>query len=119
MPKGPEHRTSLELLGLKEGVVRTNTPVRWVHSDAQLANSLTKDSEQQQLQRYCALGQCWKIVDDPLMRSARNRKVAGLEVFEEDTTVNPGGKPDSQHRLLFPGDVSCNRTQMSSGTHSP
>ena len=92
VPKGPEHRTSLELLGLKEGIVRTNTPVRWVHSDAQLANSLTKDSEQQQLQRFYNLGQCWKIIDDPLMRSARNRKSAGLEVFEEDTAAKSAVK---------------------------
>ena len=78
-----------------------------------------KGSEQQQLKRFYAVGQCWKIVDDPLMRSARNRKAAGLEVFEEDTTANPGGKPESQMNLLFPGDVSCNRTQMLSGTLSP
>ena len=38
VPKGPEHRTSLEL----QGIVHTNTPVRWAHSHAQLANSLTK-----------------------------------------------------------------------------
>ena len=95
VPKGPEHRTALELMGLKESVVRTSTPIRWVHSDAQLANSLTKDSELQQLHRFYALDQCWKIVDDPLMRSARNRKNAGLDVFEEDHSVPSSGKPDS------------------------
>ena len=42
VPKGPEHRTALELMGLKEAITNTQTPIRWVHSDAQLANSLTK-----------------------------------------------------------------------------
>ena len=52
VPKGPEFRTAMELIGLKEASARTHMPIRWAHSDAQLANSLTKDSEQQQLQRF-------------------------------------------------------------------
>lgn len=80
VPKGPEHRTALELLGLKESIVRTRTPIRWVHSGAQLANPMTKDSEQQQFHRFFALGQEWKI---PLMRSARNRKKDGLDPLED------------------------------------
>ena len=95
MRPGHEHRTSLELFGLKEGIVRTNTPVQWVHNEAQLANSLTKNSERQQLQRLYNLGQCWKIVDDPLMRSARNRKSVGLKVFEEDTAAKSAVKSTS------------------------
>ena len=46
-PKGPKYRTSLELIGLKAASVKTDMPVRWVHSDAQLANSLTTDTEMQ------------------------------------------------------------------------
>ena len=57
VPKGPEFRTAMELIGLKEASTRTHMPIRWGHSDAQLANSLTKDSEQQQLQRFYHLGQ--------------------------------------------------------------
>lgn len=99
VPKGPENRTALELLGLKEASVRTNMPIRWVHSDAQLANSLTKDAEQQQLQRFYNLGQRWKIVDDPMMRSARNRKKLGLEVFEEGGVKDSSRSPEKLDRV--------------------
>lgn len=99
VPKGPENRTALELLGLKEASVRTNMPIRWVHSDAQLANSLTKDAEQQQLQRFYNLGQRWKIVDDPMMRSARNRKTLGLEVFEEGGVKDSSRSPEKLDRV--------------------
>ena len=104
VPKGPEYRTSLELIGLKEASVRTDMPIRWVHSDAQLANSLTKDSEQQQLQRYYHLGQAWKIVDDPLMRSARNRKKLGLDAL--DLTDNASGEPETM-KAVQPGSGGC------------
>ena len=40
--KGAEKRTSIELLGLKEAQRRTEVAIRWVHSEAQLENSLTK-----------------------------------------------------------------------------
>ena len=88
VPKGPEHRTSLELIGLKEASVKTQMPIRWVQSDAQLANSLTKDSEPQQLQKFYHLNQHWKIVDDPLMRSARNRKRLGLDALDHAHAEN-------------------------------
>ena len=35
VPKGPEYRTSLELIGLKEASVKTDMPIRWVHSITQ------------------------------------------------------------------------------------
>lgn len=87
VPKGPENRTALEMLGLKEALTQTKTPIRWVNSDAQLANSLTKDHEQHQLQRFYHLGQCWRIVEDPTMKSARNRKKLGVDPLQnfEDT----------------------------------
>ena len=37
--KGAEKRTSIELLSLKEAQLQTGLLVRWVHSEAQLANS--------------------------------------------------------------------------------
>ena len=114
VPKGPEHRTSLELLGLKEGVVRTQTPIRWVHSDAQLANSLTKDSEPQQLQKFYQLNQRWRIVDDPQMRSARNRKKQGLNALEDSLDKE---MDETNHSCRFPGDVDVTRTQVRPSPH--
>ena len=42
-PKGAERRTDLELLSPKEAQLRNQVCIRWVHSEAQLANSLTKN----------------------------------------------------------------------------
>ena len=85
VPKGPDRRVSLEMIGLKEALVETNLPVRWVHGDAQLANSLTKDHEPQQIQRYYQLNQNWRIVNDENMQSAKNRRKLGIGVLEDGT----------------------------------
>ena len=42
---GKEFRTGLELLALRDGIEACECPVRWAHSDAMLANSLTKGHE--------------------------------------------------------------------------
>ena len=108
--KGPEYRTSLELIGLKEASVKTDMPIRWVHSDAQLENSLTKDTEMQQLQRYYHLGQAWKIVDDPLMRSARNRKKLGLDALDTDDALQEAPKGSEAVQLTARGCDLSTRT---------
>ena len=110
VPKGPEYRTSLELIGLKEASVKTDMPIRWVHSDAQLANSLTKDTEMQQLQRYYHLGQAWKIVDDILMRSARNRKKLGLDALDTDDALQEAPKGSEAVQLTAGGCDLSTRT---------
>ena len=107
VPKGPENRVALEMLGLKEALVNTKLPIRWVNSDAQLANSLTKDHEQHQIQRFYHLNQMWKIVEDPRMLSAKNRKKQGLDPLDESTGVPPGlahTESGCQFSLSGPGD---------------
>ena len=93
VPKGPERRVALEMIGLKQAIEETKLIMRWVHSEAQLANSLTKQTEPLQLTRFFQLGQRWKIVADSLKRSTKTRKKLGLETFEnfED---NLGGGTD-------------------------
>ena len=115
VPKGPEHRVALEMIGLKEALTNTNLPIRWVNSDAQLANSLTKDTELHQIQRFYHLGQCWKIVEDPLMMSAKNRKKQGLDPLDENEESNRNSQQQqtrenevlkTQKFVSAPGDVS-------------
>ena len=106
VPKGPENRVALEMLGLKEALVNTKLPVRWVNSDAQLANSMTKDHEHHQIQRFYHLGQCWKIVDDPKMMSAKNRKKQGLDPLDEKENNQPVARNfQDVENLRGPGDV--------------
>ena len=81
-PKGASKKIDLELLALKEAQNLTNLHIRWVHSDAQLANTLTKRGGDHQLARFIALGQQWRIVHDPEMFSGRMRKAKGMDPLE-------------------------------------
>ena len=54
--KGAEKRPNIELLSLKSSQHSTNLIVRWVHSEAQLANSLTKVGGQHELEPPVAGG---------------------------------------------------------------
>ncbi len=53
----------------------------WVHSDAELANSLTKDSEQHQLDLLMSNGCKWLIMYDEKFESAKKRKKQGVQAF--------------------------------------
>eukprot|EP00439_Symbiodinium_sp_Y106_P027988 s1180_g3.t1 len=73
--KGEEKRSDIEPLCLKEAMETTALEVRWVHGDAQLANSLTKDSEYQQILLFQSLGGRWRITYDvQLMRYVGARR---------------------------------------------
>ncbi|CAE7273716.1 RE1 [Symbiodinium sp. CCMP2592] len=76
--KGAEKRTDLELLGLKEAQAATSLVIRWVHSEAQLANSLTKHGNCPEIELYYQMQHQWRIVEDEQMRSARRRKQEGI-----------------------------------------
>ncbi|OLP85776.1 Copia protein [Symbiodinium microadriaticum] len=73
--KGAEKRTSIELLALKESQANTKVQMRWVHSEAQLANTLTKSGGQREYDLYYKMGHRWRLVEDESMMSARRRHV--------------------------------------------
>ncbi|CAE7327317.1 RE1, partial [Symbiodinium microadriaticum] len=75
--KGKEKKTNIELLALKEAQRNHGVIIRWVHSEAQLANSLTKHNSQE-MELYYRMQHTWRIVEDEQMMSARRRKTAGL-----------------------------------------
>ena len=92
VPKGPERRVSLEMLGLKQGIEETKLQLTWAHRDAQLAKSLTEDNEQHQLNKFYQLGHRWKIVEDPKMKSAKRREKLGLDALDDgDQLPGAGG----------------------------
>ena len=82
--KGQERRVDLELLSLKSAQRNNVVRVRWVHSEAQLGNALTK-SGAKELEMFYQMGGTWRIVNDPKMRSARKRRSEGMETFEGHT----------------------------------
>ncbi|CAL1156473.1 unnamed protein product, partial [Cladocopium goreaui] len=73
--KGAEKRTDLELLSLKYAQIRNAVEIRWVHSEAQLSNGLTKSNEHKQLHLFYRMGHKWRIVEDEERASARKRKL--------------------------------------------
>ena len=76
--KGAEKKSNIELISLKESQDRTSLQIRWVHSEAQLANSLTKWNGGHELELFYKMQSSWRIVEDPEMKSARRRKSEGL-----------------------------------------
>lgn len=80
--KGEEKRPTIESLSLKDSTWETQMTLWWIHSDAQLANSLTKSTEKQQINLYYQLGQKWHIICDEQMKSARRRKAEGIGPLE-------------------------------------
>ena len=81
---GAEKRSDLEAIAIKESQTNTHLQLRWVHSDAMLANSWTKPSEKWQVNLYLQLQQHWRIVHDVNMKSARRRKAEGLDPMASD-----------------------------------
>ncbi|CAK9003098.1 Gag-Pol polyprotein, partial [Durusdinium trenchii] len=68
-----EKYSALELLSVMERLDRGHTETRWVNSDAQLADALTKHQCQSSLHQALVQGH-WILVYDPLFVSAKKRK---------------------------------------------
>ena len=88
--KGAEKKANIELLSLKEAQIRTKVVVRWVHSEAQLGNSLTKKNGGKEMELFYRMQHTWRIVEDPQMRSARKRKQEGLDTFQSGSQLEKG-----------------------------
>ena len=76
---------------------RTQLHVRWVHSEAQLANTLTTLNGGHELEMFYRMNHAWRIVEDPAMRSARRRKAQGLPPLDiEPEIVKSEPEDDSE-----------------------
>ena len=73
-----DKRTAIECLGIRQQKEQTALQMKWVHSDAMLADGLTKPAAARALLEFFEQGQQWRLVDDPLHQSARKRKARGL-----------------------------------------
>ena len=77
--------STLEILCLLESLGKMKTLTRWVHSDAQLADHLTKPLPAGTLHRVLHDGH-WTLVYDPDFVSAKKRKAAArLEISGQDS----------------------------------
>ena len=79
-----DKRAAIEALALKRALAATNTWIRWVHSEAQLADVLTKATGpgRELFLRFMRSGR-WRLVYDPTFTSARNRTKAGTGTLED------------------------------------
>ena len=78
-------RSALEALGLKRAMEATEMALRWVHSEAQLADCMTKNSPKAlALMEYFLRRQTWRLVHDDQFQSARNRRKKGLQILEQE-----------------------------------
>ena len=83
--KGAEKRANIELLSVKDSQQSTKLEIRWVHSEAQLANGLTKAGTSREFELYYKMKGRWRIMEDPNMMSARRRKQLGLQPLQKET----------------------------------
>ena len=80
--RGAEKKVDLELLRLKQSQRNTGLILRWVHSEAQLGNSLTKGNSKE-MQLFYNLNFKWRLVSDDNMMSARKRRQHGLGALQQ------------------------------------
>ena len=78
-------RSALEALGLKRAMEATEMALRWVHSEAQIADCMTKNSPKAVgLMEHFLHRQTWRLVHDDQFQSARNRRKKGLDILEQE-----------------------------------
>ena len=71
-----EKRTGLEVASLREALAEQNTLLRWVHSEANLADSLTKPQARAKIMTFLRRRR-WRVVFDPMFVSAKKRSKLG------------------------------------------
>ena len=70
-----DERSAVEGLALREGIDRTKTLLRWCHSEANVADALTKlDNRAHDLLRKFLQSKVWRIVWDPDFTSSKKLK---------------------------------------------
>ena len=98
-----DRRTAIECLGIKQQLQQTKLDMRWVHSDAMLADGLTKDKAARALLEFFRGGQQWRLIEDPLHQSARKRKAKGIGKLDDEPPADDDGAhlPDPGSAALW------------------
>ncbi|CAK0857096.1 unnamed protein product [Prorocentrum cordatum] len=96
-----DKRTSIECLGIRQQKEQTALQIRWVHSDAMLADGLTKDRAAKVLLEFFRSGQRWRLVDDPLHRSARKRKTEGMDKLDHGKPLSADDDEAMLEALIY------------------
>ena len=82
-----EKRTGLELLAYSKCIEEVGIDTRWCHSEANLADSMTKTTAPVPMQRYMK-HHSWAVVLDEELLSTKKRKERGLDRFDANFNQN-------------------------------
>ena len=87
-----EKRTAIELTAIRQVMKETNLSTKWVNSDRQLADILTKPGVDPMTFLHLVRRGRWKIVFDPSFTSARKvKKIKRDEHFKKTDSTIPRG----------------------------
>eukprot|EP00974_Lingulodinium_polyedra_P127522 11202463-Lingulodinium_polyedra.AAC.1 len=78
-----EKRTALELMAYAHCIQEVGITTRWCHSEANLADSLTKTTAPGPIEIYMRT-HTWALVQDEQQLSAKKRRTRGLGRFEKN-----------------------------------
>ena len=108
-PKGKERRVDIECLALKEGLETSAAKIFWVHSGAQLGNSLTKDTETEPFASFLRNGQRWRVIFDTRFMSSKKRGTAGISTLQttSEEDLNVEGPPRDGATLVSVFCFTC------------
>lgn len=79
-----DRRSAIEALAIREAMAATGMTVRWAHSQAQLADALTKHNwEASCLFPQLAVRGEWRLVHDEKITSALKRAMQGMAILDD------------------------------------
>eukprot|EP00435_Cladocopium_sp_Y103_P060955 s399_g22.t1 len=91
IPQCQEHRVMLEALIIKDRL-REGVTVKWVHSAAQLADSLTKSMDCTNLRKFLQTGRCIIHDVDEILRARADKRSKKAWVEQEQVTHHGDGR---------------------------
>lgn len=100
-----EKYTALELLGLVQNMERQGTELRWVNSDAQLADGLTKIQVQDRIRKFLEDDQYWNLVYDENFVAAKKRRL--LPRANESPDSDPAPHDQTWLQLLNASQIGA------------
>ena len=82
-----QEKTALELLAYVRNTHSNNTATRWVHSEANVADGLTKSAATKIISEFMLTSE-WSLVYDDQLMSAKKRKTQRLSPLENRVENN-------------------------------
>ena len=99
-----DKRVSLEVRVVKERLQALGGQLRWMSSERQLADGLTKESARNLLAQRLRYGQL-KLIWDPSYKAAKKKTKDELKASLQESTLQPDSKETDLHQVHPPADT--------------